>query len=446
MIPRVASPRGGATSRRSTASGRPWIAAGAVLVFVGAALVVARRTFTRFVVDGNPAAPGWGFADFRDAIYYPVVAFLDGDNPYDPMRYAATYPVGNVFPAYTPVTLLVHLPFGLLPFVPSAVAYFLSTLALYVWLAYLTLRMCRRETSAAAVFGIASAILISQPGQWNLFLGQSGAPLALAVYGALHLARDRPWLSGLCFAVASFKPTTGAPLALLMLARGDRRAVAIGVALAAGLAGVLAVPIVYGAGGVAAFLESVRGNYTAFVADPTAAAHTSPYRVDVAALASRLLGRPVDVGVELALMLGVLGLSAAGLRRLADGDDDQQRLLSASLVCVALLVCVYHQSYEASLLALPLLLTAGRCLTDDGGTSYRHWVLLAAAAVPAANYLVMGSVVNRMATGGPLWLVATSLDGVALLVALCVLCSLAFGSDRRVLEPIDAMTATGSLR
>jgi hypothetical protein len=415
----------------------------AVLLFVCAVLVVGRRTYHRFVVPGEPAAAAWGFVDFRDAVYYPVVAFLDGNNPYDPTAYAATYPVGNVFPVYTPVTFLVHLPFGMVPFVPSAVAYFLWTVALMVGLALLTLRMCRFEASAAAVFGLAFAILISQPGQWNLFLGQSAAPITLAVYAALHLARRRPWLAGLCFAVASFKPTTGAPLALLMLVRGDRLAVLVGVVLAAGVAGLLAVPVVHGAGGAGAFLESLRANYAAFVDDPTAAAEMSPYRVDVAALVSRLLGRPVSLGVELAMMLGVLGLSAAALRRL----DDQARLLSASLVCVAVLVCVYHQSYEALLLTLPLLVTAHRCLVEDARVSRRHWWLLGAVAVPAGNYLVMGGVVSRMATGGTTWLVATSLDGVALLIALGVLCTLAWDGDRRAsLVSATPNTGTGSLR
>jgi hypothetical protein len=159
-----------------------------------------------------------------------------------------------------------------------------------------------------------------------------------------------------------------------------------------------------------------------------------------------LLGRPVGLGVELAMMLGLLGLCAAGLRRLAESDDDQDRLLSASLVCVAVLVCVYHQSYEALLLTLPLIVAAHRCLAGGARVSPRYWLLLGAAAVPAGNYLIMGSVVGRMATGGTTWLVATSLDGVALLVAFGVLCTLASGGDRRALVPAMPKAGTGSVR
>ena len=102
----------------ATATTRPWVTAVALGLFLCAVVVVGRRTIDRFVVPDEPAAAAWGFIDFRDAVYYPVVAFLDGTNPYDPTAYRATYPVGNIFPVYTPVTLLVHLPFGMLPFVP----------------------------------------------------------------------------------------------------------------------------------------------------------------------------------------------------------------------------------------------------------------------------------------------------------------------------------------
>ena len=48
--------------------------------------------------------------DFRDAVYYPVVALRDHVNPYDAGMYFRHYPVGQEFPLYTPVHLLLHLP------------------------------------------------------------------------------------------------------------------------------------------------------------------------------------------------------------------------------------------------------------------------------------------------------------------------------------------------
>ncbi len=377
---------------------------------------------------GTPDADAFGLVDFRDAVYHPVVAFLNGHNPYDPVAYAATYPVGNVFPFYSPLTLLVHLPFGLLPIAPSAAAYFLTTVALMVGLAHVTIRMCGLAPSATAILALASAIVISQPGQWDLFLGQCAAPITLAAYGALHFARRRPSVAALCFAVASIKPTTGVPLAVLMLARGDRTATLVGTAAAALGGAVVAAPIVYGAGGLGAFVTSVRGNYAGFTADPNAAAATSPYRLDVAALVSRPLGWSVGFGAELAIMSCVLGVGALVLSRVARRGDDDVRGLSTSVVCVVVLLCVYHQSYEALLLAFPIVAAGRRCMAR-GGASALEWAAFGALVAPAVNYLVMGGVVSRMRIGGPSWLAATSLDGIALLAAFGLLCMLAWRGD-----------------
>jgi hypothetical protein len=413
------------TSMRSRAS-RPWVTAVAVLMFLAAVYAVGNRTRNRFVVPGDPGAAAWGMLDFRDAVYYPVVALLDGNNPYDPTAYRSTYPVGDVFALYTPMTLLVHLPFGLLPFVPSAVAYFFVSVALMVWLAHLALRMCGFGSSTAAVLALASAMVISQPGQWNLFLGQCGALVALAACGALHLARRRPWFAGLCLSIAAIKPTTGVPLALLMLARREHLAVLVGLASAVLVGGIPLMIIVHGAGGIGAFLSSMSGAYAGFLANPAAAAATSPYRVDLAALVSRLIGWSVSLDTELVIMLAVLAVSAMTLRHIARRNDDDARLLSSSLVCVAVLVCVYHPSNEALLLALPIVMMARRCLAEGVGASPLDWLLLGAAVIPAANYLTLGSVVGRMQPGGAMWLTATSLSGFALLVTFCGLCGLAW--------------------
>jgi hypothetical protein len=332
------------------------------------------------------------------------------------------------------MTLLVHLPFGLLPFVPSAVAYFLVSVAVLLWLAHVTLRMCGLESSTAAIFALAFAMVISQPGQWTLFLGQCGALVTVAAYGALHLARRRPWLAGLCLSVAAIKPATGIPLALLMFATGDHLAVLVGAASAVLIGGIPLIPIVRGAGGIGAFLASLSGAFAAFTANPSAAAATSPYRVDLAAVVSRLLGWSVGLDAEIVIMLAILAVSAVALRDLADRNDDDARLLSSSLVCVAVLVCAYHPSNEAFLLALPIVMAGRRCLAEGVGASPLEKVLLVAAAVPAANYLIMGSVVARMHPGGIVWLMATSLSGVALLVAFSALCWLAWSA----MEPYEA--------
>src|SRR4029450_12489403 len=156
---------------------------------------------------GRPDATRWVLQDFRDAVYYPVVAWLHGGNPYDQDAQARRYPVGQSFPLYLPATLVAHLPFGLLPPAEAAWGYFATTLLL------------------------TGALSRPRAGQMTLPLGQVTAQVGLASYVALRWARSRPLLAGLGLALATLKPTYGVPLAALMLlGRGDMRATAVGVA------------------------------------------------------------------------------------------------------------------------------------------------------------------------------------------------------------------------
>ena len=67
--------------------------------------------------------------DFYSSVYYPVVAFLNGENPHDRLRLKALYPEVEEYPPYLPLNLVLYLPFGLLPSKVAAIAYFLfSTL------------------------------------------------------------------------------------------------------------------------------------------------------------------------------------------------------------------------------------------------------------------------------------------------------------------------------
>src|SRR5215475_637765 len=105
--------------------GAATLLAGAALVAV--VIVLAARTVA---LSGDPqvASPEhWGMGDFRDNTYYPVVALRDGRNPYDRALYKAHYPVHYPFPPYSPLALLLYLPFGLLPYDLSRWLYFGAT-------------------------------------------------------------------------------------------------------------------------------------------------------------------------------------------------------------------------------------------------------------------------------------------------------------------------------
>src|SRR5262245_5494362 len=98
-----------------------------LVVLAGIGLALFRLTHTSAAFSARAT---WVMCDFFGAVYYPVVAFLSGENPYDTERFLALYPVSEPFPLYLPMVLLVHLPLGLLPVQTASMIYFVLTIAL----------------------------------------------------------------------------------------------------------------------------------------------------------------------------------------------------------------------------------------------------------------------------------------------------------------------------
>ncbi|MGA2031064.1 MAG: glycosyltransferase family 87 protein [Thermoguttaceae bacterium] len=312
---------------------------------------------------GETALDYWGLADFRDAVYFPAKAFLEGNDPYDVEKYMATYPVGNTFPLYSPLALLLHLPYALLRFDASQVAYVLFNLALLIALAYFALRLCRARPQPAATLLLASLLLVSQPGRANFNAGQVALPMVLGVLVALSCAKTRPNWAGLGLALTTLKPTFGVPLAILMLARKDYRAVAVGMAV--GLLGALLplAVILAHEGGIAHFWQIAVSNQRALYADTTVDPSSSRWRLDAVFVLCRMLHLSEAEHPAISLLVPLIGLSAAAVavRKLANAGGDRAADFSLLLISLAILATVYHLLYDGLLLAAPLLaVAAGR--------------------------------------------------------------------------------------
>jgi hypothetical protein len=390
----------------------------AVALFLMVAAVVTYRTVANLNVPGAPGVPGFGLQDFRDAVYYPARSFLDGRNPYDPATHLRTYPVGNEFPSYLPMTLVLHLPFALLPFEIAEWVYYALSLLLILLLARVTLDACGVAPTAASVFGLGALVLASRPGHWAVSIGQCTPLAVVGTCISLGAKRERPWLAGLGLALAAFKPTFGGPLAVLLAARGDRRAVLIGVTIAAAVSAAATVVLAASAGGLRPLAASLASAHAAFSAETSVDPASSWSRIDATALVGRVLDRSVGAPAEMPLGLGLLAGGAwtvAGVAR----RGAAARRLSSSIACLAILACTYHQGYDLLLLVLPLVALA------TGGTAW-PWcerpalraALLLVLAVPAANYLASETALQALALSRGPWLVATSLNGAAVVAAL----------------------------
>src|SRR6185369_4981428 len=71
-----------------------------VLAFVAMAAVVTWRTWHNVNVPGRVDLPLYGLHDFRDVLYYPARAMLDGRNPFAAETYVPAYPVARPLAPY----------------------------------------------------------------------------------------------------------------------------------------------------------------------------------------------------------------------------------------------------------------------------------------------------------------------------------------------------------
>jgi hypothetical protein len=413
-----------ATRARQDVGGRVVGLAAAVFVLTAALLGV--RLSTRFVLPGETDLAHWGMRDFRDNVHRPVAGFLAGENPYDAARIRREDPARPPFGPYAPSTLLVHLPLGLVQFRTGAVLWFLLTLALTLALARLALLHAGLPATAAGVIALGTLLLWSRPGHWNLLLGQLAAELSVAAIVALLWARRRPALAGAALAVTTLKPSFGLPLAVVMLARRDLKALLVGVAITLALNGISVAVLVGEAGGVRPFVASVMDTLDDFRVNPGNEPSNNTFRIDLTALIARQLGHAPSPLATAGIAIGVLGVAAFALdrvRRWRDREAAEQ--LGIAVAGLATLLWFYHMGYDALLLVPSLVaLAAGR--RRPWSTSPRVRIALAVLlAVPMVNYLATGTGIDWLGLSGGTRLITTSINGAALAAAFALVVALA---------------------
>jgi hypothetical protein len=405
---------------RSIRSASPW----PTLVAAGIFLAVTSVLLYQSTLGGVE------LRDFRDAVYYPVVSLLDGNNPYDTTAYFRTYPVQQEFPPYLPGLLAVHLPFGWVPFETAQLIYFAVTAMLTVVLAYVTLLACGLSATVARACWLGTLLILSRPGRQNLVLGQVTVPVVIGTYLALAYGEERPWLGAFGLAVALLKPTYGLPVSVLLLARKNVRVVVLGSAIAGLVSVGPLLALAHAAGGFANWIASLRESYAGLRIDPSAALDSSPYRVDAAVIAARLLGHAPSTAEEVGIALVFLGIGALAVWRI--GVSPTGRTLSNSIACLTVLTCTYHLTYDLLLLALPLTALAIDRWAPSHTTTALRWPLITLLAVPAVNYISAGQILSSLQIHGPWWTALTSVNGCALIAALCLYLTVAV---RRITRP-----------
>jgi hypothetical protein len=355
----------------------------------------------------------WVMIDFYSGAYYPVRALLTGENPHDGERFMALYPVADAYPPYLPLTLLIHLPFGLLPPVIGAGTFFVTTILLTTILAHLALRLAGLRPVVASVILLAALILLSRPGHWNLVLGQRAVEFTLATYVTLAYATTAPAIAGMGLAVALIKPTYGVPLALLLWAWGRRKTAALGMGLAALVNLPLLVLLAVREGGFPELIRKVLQGYHTWQGLPDVNPATSNTRTDAATLLSHFMGAPLSNFEQALLAAGVLLLSAAVIRLLAKNTTRHADALAVGIICLATSLIGYHRGYDLVLLSASFV-----AIVVPGSLPSMPRALRAALVVLfsilALNWIATESVLDAWQPSRPLWLMVTSVNGLSL--------------------------------
>lgn len=396
----------------------------AVVVFAGVATWLTDSTWANI----TPTRQDTGFqTDFRDAVYYPVVAFADGVNPYDPDRYYEAYPVGQEFPLYSPVHLVVHVPLAALSLGDARAAYFGLNLALILVLAAVSLRLAGYGGGWASIFGLGTLLLLSGPGKMDLRTGEPTLLIVLACYLAVGTRRAQLGRAAAGVAVALSKPTFGIPLAIVLLCRRRIRATLIGIGAALAICAVAVIPLAQSAGGFEPLIDSLRSDL-----DVTSRSLQSrigtPLRIDGVNAVARATGlRPSD-SVALAGGLLLLAIGALAVWRVHTRDPESDRgELAVTLAMLVILVPIFRVGYDILLLTWPILLLLRRRPRDGIWPSRLRIVLAVLLLVPMVDPLgwtFVGDVIGR--SGVASHLLGSTAIGLCLLTAFIICCLLAF--------------------
>ena len=365
------------------------------------------------------------FSDFHNGTYLPTKAFVDGKSPYS-AAVAYEYEMARETPPYSPIIFILHIPYALLPLEVSRALFFSSSIAVLGAIAFCCIKMSSLPFRWFDFFAITNLLLISRPGQQTIFTGYFTAEIVLGCFIALHFAAKRPMLSGLGLVLASVKPTFVLPLMMLMLFRRNFQSLVYGVlfcALAAGAGfGWLAMH-----NGVGNVVQDVAGGQEALHVDPTEMPVNTWTRTDLVGMYAKLTDWVPGDAVYLAVM--VLAMSLLGVvlyKWTADQqDDDGAAGLTGAVICLAILLGIYHHAYDCLLLAVPLVGVA--CSQRD--SSFRvvpyFWRIVVAALIMVVgfNYLSTKSAMGllQLEPLSNVWQGVTLINGLCIAIALVIL-------------------------
>ncbi len=388
------------------------------IVVVLGVVVAANRAVRHYHPPGPFHPQRTGFIEFHNGIYLPAQAFAAGVSPYS-AEYAETYPVARPTPAYSPLNFAYHVPLTWLP-LPVA-EWFYFTLMAALAIGFVGLLLQDAGLPRGIWLGPLLAFLVwSRAGHATLLGGYFTFELVLGTVAALHFARTKPWIAAIGMAVASVKPNYFIPLAILMLARGDFRAAIRGTLLSV-VGAIASAAWLMRQTGVASFFQDIQASQAIHRHDNYETPINTWTRIDLAAVIGKWTEWNPSGSTLLVLMLLLLAVPVGLLWRNRKEPTGATHP-TGSLICVASLVAIYHQMYDA-LLIFPALV--GLLLSRQSAwgrvSPLVRWGAAGCLLVPLYNITSTRFFLQRSQPGDLDFQLLTSTNGVAMLLGLILL-------------------------
>ena len=413
---------------------------GFLLAIVFAVLTVAFPAYRAYSRYATPSPvfkfSNSGMSDFHNGVYFPSKAFAQSINPYA-SEVCDHFPMSRSSPPYSPVIFILHQPFTWLDLPAGDIAFFAYNLFLIAGLAWCTVHTIRKlvkpdsrcllnwvgddRLTAIWAFGL---IMLSRPGHITLFTGYFTVQLIIGTLMSLHYARSKPWLAGFGMLLASGKPTYIIPLLILMFFRRDFKAMIIGFIMCAIVAGA-GIGWMASTSSVASVFEGVWEGQVAFHADPSELPVNTWTRLDVMGMIAKNAHLdPSSTQYLIGMLLMILPVGWL-IWRVRDHETNDQSLgLTASIACLALLITIYHHSYDAMLiLPLWLALLLGGQAAFGWLRTWERFALIVLLSVTVVNYVatLRFRELLKVDNQSIVWNVITSANGLSLTLAMILL-------------------------
>ena len=407
---------------------KPGIVLGLVLLLIGVSFAGVRAYRNYSVPDGSFEFSNSGMSDFHNGGYFPAMAFRDGVNPYSPEA-CQPYRLTRSAPTYSPIVFMLHVPFTFLPLAVADVVYFAFNLILLGLLAYFALVMSKVEFQWGPWVWILVLFVFSRAGHITLFTGYFTAQLVIGALLAVHFGKTRPALAGLGMLLASGKPTYILPLIILLLCRKNFKAVAIGVVFC-GLAAAIGMGWLVSHSSVGEVIDGVKAGQVAFDGDPTEYPVNTWTRLDTVGVISKIMAWKPANKTYLALMLVLLVVPGIAIWRTTGQESNSGATgLTGMIVCLALLITIYHHSYDSLIIAIAWVAVTffGKQACPELKAS-EHRMLTVLLGIPALNYLATMRVRDAIGADNQslIWNAVTSINGICLLIGLLIVLNAAF--------------------